>query len=137
MPACSVTCRARCDDLPGCPVATHGVYRNGKCGELLSRQPRTTPRHYSTSRACRPLYQPQFGHTTWGVLAVLHCGHTDRAGAFSTQFDARRLRLFDLEVFFLGTAIGHGILGQSAALRARQGVEHRPPWIVLGHTGTG
>ena len=64
------------------------------------------PRHYSTSMACRPLYQPQFGQTTWGVLAVVHWGHTERAGAFSTQLDARRLRLFDFEVFFFGTAIG-------------------------------
>jgi hypothetical protein len=52
------------------------------------------------------LYHPQFGHTIWGNLAVVHCGHTERAGVFSTQLDARRLRLFDLEVFFLGTAIG-------------------------------
>ena len=37
---------------------------------------------------------------------MVHCGHTDRAGAFSTQLDARRLRLFAFEVFFLGTAIG-------------------------------
>lgn len=41
----------------------------------------------------------------WGSLAVVHCGHTERAGAFSTQLDARRLRLFDLDVFFFGTAI--------------------------------
>jgi hypothetical protein len=38
-------------------------------------------------------------------LAVEHCGQTERAGAFSTQLDARRLRLFDFEVFFFGTAI--------------------------------
>jgi len=41
----------------------------------------------------------------WGSLATEHCGHTERAGAFNTQLDARRLRLFDLEVFFFGTAI--------------------------------
>ena len=41
----------------------------------------------------------------WGSFAVVHWGHTERAGALSTQFDARRLRLFDFEVFFLGTAI--------------------------------
>jgi hypothetical protein len=35
-----------------------------------------------------------------------HRGHTERAGVLSTQFDARRLRLFALEVFFFGTAIG-------------------------------
>ena len=59
-----------------------------------------------TWTATRPLYQPQLGQTTWGSLADEHCGHTERAGAFSTQLDARRLRLFDLEVFFFGTAIG-------------------------------
>jgi hypothetical protein len=39
-------------------------------------------------------------------LADVHWGHVERAGAFSTQLDARRLRLFDFEVFFFGTAIG-------------------------------
>jgi hypothetical protein len=39
-------------------------------------------------------------------LAVVHWGHTERAGVFSIQLDARRLRVFDLEVFFFGTAIG-------------------------------
>jgi hypothetical protein len=52
------------------------------------------------------LYQPQFGQTTWGSLADVHCGQTDRAGVVSTQLDARRLRVFDFEVFFFGTAIG-------------------------------
>lgn len=36
---------------------------------------------------------------------MVHWGHTERAGTFSTQLDARRLRLFALEVFFFGTAI--------------------------------
>jgi hypothetical protein len=58
-------------------------------------------------------------------LAVVHWGHTERAGAFSTQLDARRLRLFDLEVFFFGTAIGMAILGEIAALRDPAG--HRGP----------
>jgi hypothetical protein len=51
------------------------------------------------------LYHPQLGQTTWGDLATVHCGHTERAGVFSTQLDARRLRVFDFEVFFFGTAI--------------------------------
>jgi hypothetical protein len=55
--------------------------------------------------ACRPLYHPQFGQTTWGSLAVVHWGQTDRAGVLSTQLDARRLRVLDFEVFFFGTAI--------------------------------
>jgi hypothetical protein len=42
-------------------------------------------------------------------LAVVHCGHTERAGVFSTQADARRLRLLDFEVFFFGTAISRAV----------------------------
>jgi len=38
-------------------------------------------------------------------LAGPHRGHTLRDGASSRQAEARRLRLLDLEVFFLGTAI--------------------------------
>jgi hypothetical protein len=50
-------------------------------------------------------YQPQLLHTVWGTLAAPHRGHTLRDGAFNVHALARRLRLFDLEVFFLGTAI--------------------------------
>ena len=106
MPACSRHLPGSGHDLARGPVAAHGVDRDRKGGERLTCRPRAASRHYSTSSACRPLYQPQFGQTTWGSLAVVHWGHTERAGAFSTQLDARRLRLFDLEVFFLGTAIG-------------------------------
>jgi hypothetical protein len=94
------------NDLGGSPITTHGVDRHRKARKRLTRRADATSGHYSTSIAWRPLYQPQFGHTTWGSLALVHCGHTERAGAFSTQLDARRLRLFALEVFFLGTAIG-------------------------------
>ncbi len=94
------------DYLPGSPITTHGIDRHRKARKRLTRRADATPGHYSTSIAWRPLYQPQLGHTTWGSLAWVHCGHTERAGAFSTQLDARRLRLFALEVFFLGTAIG-------------------------------
>ena len=55
--------------------------------------------------AWRPWYHPQFGHTTWGSFAWRHCGQVLRGGADSFQADARRLRLFAFEVFFLGTAI--------------------------------
>lgn len=54
--------------------------------------------------ACRPWYQPQVGHTTWGSFAEAQLGHRLRAGATSFQLEARRLRLFALLVFFLGTA---------------------------------
>jgi hypothetical protein len=56
--------------------------------------------------AWRPPYQPQFPHTTCGSLAWAHCGQRLRGGVASFQFEARRLRDFILEVFFLGTAIG-------------------------------
>jgi hypothetical protein len=52
-------------------------------------------------------YQPQLPHTTWGSFAAAHRGQTLRAGAFSVQALARRLRLFAFEVFFLGTAIAN------------------------------
>ena len=54
--------------------------------------------------AWRPWYQPQLPHTVWGIFAAPQREHTLRAGAFSVHALARRLRLFDLEVFFLGTA---------------------------------
>lgn len=54
--------------------------------------------------AWRPLYQPQLGQTVWGTLAWRHWGQTLRAGTDSFQAPARRLRDFDLEVFFFGTA---------------------------------
>ena len=41
----------------------------------------------------------------WGTLAAPQRGHTLREGALSVHADARRLRLFIFEVFFLGTAI--------------------------------
>lgn len=41
----------------------------------------------------------------WGNFADEQCGHTLRAGTESLQADARRLRLFDLLVFFFGTAM--------------------------------
>jgi len=53
----------------------------------------------------RPRYQPQLPHTTWGRLAEPHRGQTLRAGALSVQAEARRLRVFAFEVFFLGTAM--------------------------------
>jgi hypothetical protein len=42
----------------------------------------------------------------WGSFVAPQRGQTLRAGASSFQALARRLRLFALEVFFLGTAIG-------------------------------
>ena len=106
MPACLGHLPGPGHDLPGSPVATHGVDRH--------REVRRTP-HPPAAAAAAPLLDfdglAAFVPTAVrahhvGDLAVVHCGHTERAGAFSTQLDARRLRLLDFEVFFLGTAIG-------------------------------
>jgi hypothetical protein len=80
-------------------VAAHGVDRDG---EQTLAQP--------TSTACRPPYQPQLVHTTWGTFACRHWGQMLRGGALRVQLDARRLRDFIFDVFFLGTAIGRGAL---------------------------
>src|SRR5258706_1305318 len=74
-----------------------------------------------------PPYQPQLGHTTWGSLACRHCGQMLRAGAFSVQLLARRLRLFAFDVFFLGTAIGGR--SPSGSLVGAQRVERGPPVV--------
>src|SRR5688500_7717354 len=42
----------------------------------------------------------------WGSFVWWQWGQTERAGAGTGQFDARRLRLLALGVFLLGTAIG-------------------------------
>jgi hypothetical protein len=60
---------------------------------------------YATSMAWRPLYQPQTGHTVWGSLADAHFGQLLRAGALSFQFAARRMRTFDWDLRFFGTAM--------------------------------
>jgi hypothetical protein len=90
------------------------------------------PDDYSTSMAWRPLYQPQLPHTTCGSLAVLHRGQTLRAGVPSFHAEARRLRLFDLDIFFFGTAIAElpGAGGRHAPrsdghVRGRAGTESR------------
>jgi hypothetical protein len=58
-----------------------------------------------TSTATRPLYQPQVGQTVCGCLAEPQRGQVLREGAESFQAPARRLRVFDFDFFFLGTAI--------------------------------
>jgi hypothetical protein len=55
--------------------------------------------------AWRPWYQPQLPHTMWGNLVAPHRGQVLRGAVETVQAEARRLRLFDLEVFFLGTAM--------------------------------
>ena len=55
--------------------------------------------------AWRPPYHPQLAKTTWGSLAWRHWGHMLRGGLPRRHADARRLRLLDFDVFFLGTAM--------------------------------
>jgi hypothetical protein len=54
--------------------------------------------------AWRPWYQPHSPHTMWGTLADPQRGQLLRGGASSVQLLARRIRVFDLDFFFLGTA---------------------------------
>jgi hypothetical protein len=54
--------------------------------------------------ATRPLYQPQVPHTVWGTLAALQRGQVLRDGTPRRQLEARRILVFDFDVFFLGTA---------------------------------
>jgi hypothetical protein len=51
------------------------------------------------------LYQPQFGHTTWGDLAAAQLGQVERAGRSRRQLAARRERERAFEVLRLGTGI--------------------------------
>jgi hypothetical protein len=48
-----------------------------------------------------------------------HCGQRLRAGSFRVHAEARRLRLFDFEVFFLGTAIVVSLIGPRVRRLAR------------------
>ncbi|MEY2478087.1 MAG: hypothetical protein QOG87_3402, partial [Actinomycetota bacterium] len=78
--------------------------------------------------AWRPPYQPQLPQTTWGSLARRHWGQTLRGGASSFQLEARRLRVFAFDVFFLGTAMSASVLFQL--------VERGPPGVAIrGFTG--
>jgi hypothetical protein len=52
----------------------------------------------------RFLYQPHDGHTTWGSFAAAHRGQTLREGLPSFHAPDLRLRDFDFDFFFLGTA---------------------------------
>jgi len=61
-------------------------------------------------------------------LARRHCGQRLRGGSFSVQAEARRLRLFDFEVFFLGTAIVVSLIGPRVGRLARAGL------VVAVHT---
>jgi hypothetical protein len=54
--------------------------------------------------ATRSLYHPHAWQTVCGSLAAAHRGHTLREGADSFHAPARWLRVFDFDLFFLGTA---------------------------------
>ncbi len=58
-----------------------------------------------TSTTTRSRYQPHAPHTVCGSLADPQRGQRLRGGASSCQELARRLRVFDFDVFFFGTAI--------------------------------
>ncbi len=55
--------------------------------------------------AWRPWYQPQLPHTMWGRLVEPQRGQMLRDGALTRHADARRIRVFDFDIFFFGTGI--------------------------------
>ena len=76
----------------------------------------------STSMAWRPAYQPQLPHTTCGSFVALQRGQILRGAGLSVQLDARRLRLFDFEVFFFGTAM---VVSTLEGRMGRSDADHR------------
>jgi len=108
------------DDLRRGAVAPHRVDGYGKVRAC-----------HSISIACRPWYQPQCGQTTCGSFVRRHCGQMLRGGSLSVQAEARRLRLFDFEVFFLGTAIVVSLIGPRVGRLARAGL------VVAVHAALG
>ena len=106
------------DDLAGGVVAAHGVDRDRE------HRAATGAAVSSTSTATRSLYQPQVGHTVCGSLAVPQRGHMLRDGASSFHAPARRLRVFDFDFFFLGTAIV--LSGSDERLLQASGADPRP-----------
>ena len=56
--------------------------------------------------AWRPWYQPQLPQTMWGRLVAPQRGQMLRDGANTRQADARRIRVFDFDIFFFGTGMG-------------------------------
>ncbi len=54
--------------------------------------------------ATRPLYQPHVPQTVCGSFVALQRGQVLREGAPRRQLAARRIRVFDFDFFFLGTA---------------------------------
>jgi hypothetical protein len=91
------------DDLARRAVAPHRV--NGDRAAAHATFSGLPSRAQATSMACRPLYQPQFGHTTCGCFTVWQFGHTERAGGSSRRFADRREWVFARGVLRLGTAI--------------------------------
>src|SRR4051794_13538833 len=81
--------------------------------------------------ACLPPYQPQLPQTTWGSLAWRHWGHSLRGGAARRQLEARRLRLFAFEVFFLGTAIVFSFDLDYSGRVGAQRIQCRPPRVPV------
>lgn len=57
--------------------------------------------------AWRPAYQPQLPQARWGRLVALQRGQALRPGVPTRHAEARRLRLFDFDIFFFGTAMAN------------------------------
>ncbi len=68
--------------------------------------------------ATRPLYHPHAPHTVWGSLTALQRGQVLREGASRRQLEARRIRVFDFDIFLLGTATVVSLVSGKALLGA-------------------
>jgi len=55
--------------------------------------------------AWRPPYHPQLPQARWGRLVALQRGQALRDVEPTRHAEARRLRLFDFDIFFFGTAM--------------------------------
>ena len=90
----------------------------------------------STSTATRPLYHPQFGQTTCGVLALAQCGQTLRAGSVEppvrgaalARLRLRRLSLWDGHG---ASWVGAGVPAGLGLVRHAERIECSPPRVGL------
>jgi hypothetical protein len=69
--------------------------------------------------ACRPAYQPQLPQTWCGRFEAPQRGQRLRADSVTFHAEARRLRVFDFDIFFLGT-------GMTRILEFEEGRDQNP-----------
>src|SRR5438270_9478227 len=79
---------------------------------------------YSTSRTCRPLYQPQLLHTVCGSRDAPQFGHSECGGVLSRMFADLRERVAERLILRFGTAMDW-LLGDLEVERP----QGRPPGV--------